>query len=61
MKKAISVLSGGLDCTVSTSVFAKDWKIHAITFNYGQKAFEQELNASQEICKKMGFEHRIAL
>ena len=59
MKKAIAVLSGGLDCTVASSVYAKDYDIHAITFNYGQKAFKQELKASQEICKKMGFSHSV--
>ena len=57
--KAISVLSGGLDCVVATCAYAKDYEIHAITFNYGQKAFDQELKASQEICKKMGFEHTV--
>ena len=30
-KKAISVLSGGLDSTVATSVYAGDYEIHAIT------------------------------
>ncbi|MEE1129091.1 MAG: 7-cyano-7-deazaguanine synthase QueC [Methanobrevibacter sp.] len=59
MKKAISVLSGGLDCTVATSVYAKDYEIHAITFNYGQKAFKRELKAAQEICKRMGFKHYV--
>ena len=59
MKKAISVLSGGLDCTVATSVYAKDYDIHAITFNYGQKSFERELEASKRICNKMGFEHTV--
>lgn len=59
MKKAISVLSGGLDCTVATSVYAKDYDIHAITFNYGQKSFERELEASKKICDKMGFEHSV--
>ena len=59
MKKAISVLSGGLDCTVATSVYAKDYEIHAITFNYGQKAFKQELKAAKEICEKMGFTHTV--
>ena len=59
MKKAISVLSGGLDCTVATSVYAKDYEIHAITFNYGQKAFTRELKAAKEICKKMGFTHTV--
>ncbi len=59
MKKAISVFSGGLDCTVATSVFDKDYEIHAITFNYGQKAFKQELKASQNICEKMGWTHNV--
>lgn len=59
MKKAISVLSGGLDCTVSTSVYAKDYEIHAITFNYGQKSFERELKAAKEICEKMNWSHEV--
>ncbi len=59
MKKAISVFSGGLDCTVATCAYDKDYEIHAITFNYGQKAFEQELNASKSICKKMGWTHEV--
>lgn len=59
MKKAISVLSGGLDCTIATSVFAKDYEIHAITFDYGQKAFMREAQAAREICSKMGWTHEV--
>lgn len=59
MKKAISVLSGGLDCTVATSMFAKDYEILAITFSYGQKAFKRELQASKEICEKMNWTHEV--
>ncbi|MDO5824573.1 7-cyano-7-deazaguanine synthase QueC [Methanobrevibacter sp.] len=59
MKKAISVLSGGLDCTVATSIFSKNYEIHAITFNYGQKAFKRELQASKEICKNMNWTHEV--
>lgn len=59
MKKAISVFSGGLDCTVATCVFNEDYDIHAITFNYGQKAFEQEVKASKNICEKMGWSHEV--
>ena len=59
MKKAISVFSGGLDCTVATSVYAQEYEIHAITFNYGQKAFDQELKASKKICEKMGWNHEV--
>lgn len=59
MKKAISVLSGGLDCTVATSIFSRDYEIHAITFDYGQKAFKRELKSSKEICKQMGWTHEV--
>ena len=57
--KAIAVFSGGLDCTVAASVFAKEYEIHAITFNYGQKSFKRELQAAREICEKMNFEHTV--
>lgn len=57
--KAISVFSGGLDCTVATSVYDKDCEIHAITFDYGQKAFTQEVNASKKICEHMGWTHEV--
>ena len=59
MKKAISVLSGGLDCTVATSVYAEEYEIHAITFNYGQKSFERELKAAREICDEMNWSHEV--
>ena len=59
MKKAISVFSGGLDCTVATSVFDEEYEIHAITFDYGQKAVKQEINASKSICEKMGWTHEV--
>ena len=57
--KAISVFSGGLDCTVATSVYDNDYEIYALTFNYGQKAFIQELEASRRICEKMGWHHEV--
>lgn len=59
MKKAISVFSGGLDCTVATSVFDEEYEIHAITFDYGQKAVKREINASKRICEKMGWMHEV--
>jgi len=59
MKKAISVMSGGLDCVVATCVYAKEYDIHAITFNYGQKSFKEELKASRKVCEKMDFTHSV--
>ncbi len=55
--KGISVLSGGLDCCVATSIYAKDYDLTAITFNYGQHSFNQELKHAKLICEKLGMEH----
>lgn len=52
-------MSGGLDCTVATSIISKDHEIHAITFNYGQKALEREVKASKAICNKMNWTHEV--
>lgn len=58
-KKAISVLSGGLDSTVATTFFAEEYDIHAITFDYGQKSLDSEINASKQLCEKLGMKHTI--
>ncbi|HEX7466976.1 MAG TPA: 7-cyano-7-deazaguanine synthase QueC [Methanobacterium sp.] len=57
--KAISVLSGGLDSTVATSYFKDKYEIHAITFDYGQKSAEMEIQSAKEICKKLDIEHTV--
>lgn len=58
-KKAIAVLSGGLDCTVATAVFAKDYEIHGLTFDYGQRAIGEEIKAAKAICEKWGAKHTV--
>jgi 7-cyano-7-deazaguanine synthase len=57
--KAISVLSGGLDSTVSTAYYSDKYEIHAITFNYGQRSARMEIESSKAICKKLDIEHTI--
>ena len=57
--KAISVLSGGLDSCVATSVYHQDYDITAITFNYGQKSFKSELKHAKLICEKLGMKHEV--
>ena len=56
--RAIAVLSGGLDSTVSTLI-AKDlgYEVIAITFNYGQRAAKREINSAKKICEILGIEH----
>jgi 7-cyano-7-deazaguanine synthase len=56
---AISVLSGGLDSTVSAAYYNNKYDIHAITFNYGQRSAQMEIESSKAICKKLGIEHTV--
>ncbi len=58
-KKAISILSGGLDSAVATSLLAKDYDVHALTFDYGQRSAEMEIKSSKTICGKLGVEHTV--
>lgn len=60
MNKAIVLLSGGLDSVVSlASIKEKCSNILALTFNYGQKSFQAEKTASENISKYYSIEHRI--
>lgn len=59
MSNAIILLSGGLDSVVSLACVLNRYdKILALTFDYGQKAFEKEKNASDDICKFYNIEHK---
>lgn len=60
MKKAVVLLSGGLDSATTLAV-AKDlgFRCHALTVDYGQR-HRAELNAARRIAQSLrAFEHRI--
>jgi len=57
--KAISVLSGGLDSTVATAYFKDTYDIHAITFDYGQRSAEMEIQSSKSICEELNIKHTV--
>jgi 7-cyano-7-deazaguanine synthase len=59
IKKAIAVLSGGLDSTVATAKFSSEYEIHGLTFDYGQKASTQEISSSRKICEKLNAKHTV--
>lgn len=58
--KSIILLSGGLDSVVSLAL-AKD-KLNitlALTFDYGQKSVQKEIEASKNLCEYYGLDHKI--
>lgn len=59
-KNGIILLSGGLDSLVSLDISKKELNVRlALTFNYGQKAFDDELEASIKMAKYYNIEHLV--
>lgn len=60
MNKGIVLLSGGLDSLVALDIATKEMDIVlALTFDYSQKAVDEEIEATQKICKLYNIEHKI--
>ena len=58
--KAVILLSGGLDSVVSLAKTINEYNVKlALTFNYGQKSFESELNSSKKIAEYFSIEHLV--
>ncbi len=58
-KKALLMLSGGLDSTVAACLAQEEYDVVlAVSFDYGQRARRRELAASYSIASGMGVEHR---
>lgn len=56
----VVLLSGGLDSTVALALFLENNSLElALTFDYGQKASEQEIKAAGRIAKHYGLWHEV--
>lgn len=59
-EKAIALLSGGLDSTVSLAEGVEQYEVvAALTFNYGQRAFGKEIRASRAIADYYHVRHEL--
>ncbi len=53
-KKAVCILSGGMDSTLASYLAkADDYEIIAVHYNYGQRTQNRELEAFRDICKTL--------
>ena len=60
MTKSIILLSGGLDSLVSLGLTKEKLNVTlALTFDYGQKSAQKEIEASAKICEYYNIEHKI--
>lgn len=58
MEKCIVLLSSGLDSTVNFLIARERYDIvAALTFDYGQKAANQEVSHSRQLCEKYNVQH----
>jgi 7-cyano-7-deazaguanine synthase len=56
--RTMAILSGGLDSTVSIAYLKNKYDIkYAITFDYGQRAVKNEIEASAKICEHYEIKH----
>lgn len=60
MAKCVVPVSGGLDSTVILHwVVSEGHDVHAVSFNYGQRHFDQEMKQAVKNCKKLNIPHKI--
>ncbi len=60
MNKSIVLLSGGLDSIVTLGSSKDEYNITlALTFDYGQKSVQKEIEASKNICSYYNIEHKV--
>lgn len=59
MKKAVLLLSSGLDSTVNLYEAVRDYEVTALTLSYGQKALAREVEKSKILTQKLKVDHQI--
>ncbi len=60
-KRAVVLLSGGMDSCVCAAIGARDYDTSAMHVMYGQRTEERERRAFEGICDRLGIERRMVL
>jgi 7-cyano-7-deazaguanine synthase len=60
-KRAVVLLSGGMDSCVCAAIAARDYDASAMHVMYGQRTEERERRAFEGICDRLGIERRMVL
>ncbi|MDD5717455.1 MAG: 7-cyano-7-deazaguanine synthase QueC [Sulfuricurvum sp.] len=59
MKKALCIMSGGMDSTLVAYIMrSRGYEIIALHFNYGQRTVSKELEAYRNICNDIGVKEK---
>jgi len=58
-KRAVVLLSGGMDSCVCTALAAKEYEVAALHISYGQRTEEREGRAFLGICESLRIKHRL--
>ncbi len=62
MKKAVCILSGGMDSTTTTYIAKNSgYEIVALHFNYGQRTQTKELLCFENICKELNIHNKYVI
>ena len=62
MKKAVVILSGGMDSTTAAFIAKQEgYEIIPLHFNYGQRTERKELESFNKICDYLGIENRYVI
>ncbi|QCT94618.1 7-cyano-7-deazaguanine synthase QueC [Caminibacter mediatlanticus TB-2] len=62
MKKAVVILSGGMDSTTATFIAKKEgYELIPLHFNYGQRTEKRELKAFNDICDYLELKNRYVI
>ncbi len=60
-KRAVVLLSGGMDSCVCAALAARDFEAAAMHIDYGQRTEDRERQAFQGICDRLGIQYRLLL